>query len=87
MTSLSYPQMMHSLQLQTNEPTSMPNNSSMINPLDRSIGSNLSLMHFYHDPSKPLINNEQNSTTSLHNQNDNLAFRTMSNVTKSIEII
>lgn len=89
MTSLSYPQMMHGLQLQTNEPSTI-HDSSMINPLGSMISadrSNLSLTHFYHEPSKPLVNHEQNSATSLHNQNENLAFRTMSNVTKSIEII
>lgn len=90
MTSLSYPQMMHGLQLQTNEPHSI-HDASMINPLGSMISadrSNLSLAHFYHESSKPLINNEQNSTPSLHNQNENLAFRTMSNAsTKPIEII
>lgn len=92
MTSLSYPQMMQGLQLQTNEPHSI-HDSSLINPLGSMISadrSNLSLAHFYHESiSKTSINNnEQNATTSLHNQNENFAFRTMSNAgTKPIEII
>lgn len=83
MTTMSYPQMVQGIQLQTNEIGTMHDQTLMTAPTNRTSASSLS--QFYHEMSKQTT--ATIDTTSSHNQfnqNDNLPIRSLSN---TIEII
>lgn len=78
MTSLSYPQMVQGLQLQTNESHGVMHDLSTISS-DRA--------HFYHDK-QPMDHNNSTTATSIHNRlNENTSLPIQSLSSKSIEII
>lgn len=87
MSSVSYPQMVQGLQLQSNELNTL-HDQTVMSSLTASSSSRqhtASLSHFYHEISKQPVAGTHVSTSHNHlRQNDNLSIRSMSN---PIEII
>lgn len=82
MTSMSYPQMVQGLQLQSHDIGSV-HDQAHTNPSNRSSASTIS--HFYHEISKqPTVNTDATPSHNQFNHNDNLSIRSLSN---TIEII
>lgn len=91
MTSVSYPQMVQGLQLQSTNELSTLHDQTLMSSLANSTSNRphhtASLSHFYHGISKQPIGGANVSTHVAHNhlrQNDNLSIRSMAN---TIEII
>lgn len=87
MTSMSYPQMVQGLQLQSNELGTL-HDQTLMNPLTASSNRTTasSLNQFYHEMSKqptaPVTNT--NPSHNQYNQNDNLSIRSISNPIETI---
>lgn len=88
MTSVSYPQMVQGLQLQSSNDLNPLHDQALMNSLATSTSirpHTASLSHFYHEISKQPIGGANVTTAHNHlRQNDNLSIRSMSN---TIEII
>lgn len=85
MTSVSYPQMVQSLQMQSSEFGSL-HDQTLLNSLASSTNrSSTSLSQFYHEINKqPTTDTNPSPSHNQYNQNDNLSIRSIAN---SIEII
>lgn len=88
MTSVSYPQMVQGLQLQSSNELNTLHDQSLMNSLTTSASNRphtASLSQFYHEISKQPIASANVTTAHNHlRQNENLSIRSMSN---TIEII
>lgn len=85
MTSVSYPQMVQGLQLQSNELSSLHDQTLMNSLTSSSNRPSTSLSHFYHEISKqPTTGTTIPTAHNQYNQNENLSIRSLAN---PIEIV
>lgn len=85
MTSVSYPQVVQGLQLQSNEFATL-HDQTLMSSLAATT-SNRPISHFYHELSKQPANISTTASSTVHNQlnqNENLSIQSLSN---PIEII
>lgn len=81
----SYPQMVQGLQLQSNELSSLHDQTLMNSITSSTNRPSTSLSHFYHEISKqPTTDTAISTAHSQYNPNDNLSIRSLSN---PIEIV